>query len=103
MVLERLTRGIPIREFLNVELPRLQTLKVDLAIALEDDSILHIEFQSRNDRRMAYRMGNYHFLLAETYERELRQVVLYVGQDRMQMPSRHDNGGMHYEYDLLDI
>ena len=56
ILIGRLTGGREVVEFLNVELPAMQQRRVDLAMLLADGSILHVEFQSRNDPRMARRM-----------------------------------------------
>lgn len=103
ILIRRLTRGREVVEFLNVELPAMQQRRVDLAMLLADGSILHVEFQSRNDPRMARRMAMYHLLLSERLERPLRQVVLYVGAARMCMPRELNVGLMRFRYELLDI
>ena len=94
ILIGRLTGGREVVEFLNVELPAIQQRSVDLAMLLADGSILHVEFQSRNDARMARRMAMYHLLLSERFERPLRQVVLYVGAARMCMPRELNSGVM---------
>ena len=75
-LLNRLTGGVAVKEFLNVELPKVQQRRVDLVLSLEDGKILHIEFQSENDRFMPYRMVEYWSLIKRTFKRPLRQVVL---------------------------
>lgn len=51
--LDKLTGGVAVQEFLNVELPRVQQRKVDLLLRLVDGTLLHIESQTRNHRDMA--------------------------------------------------
>jgi hypothetical protein len=58
-LLTQLTGGVPVREFLNVELPKVQDRRVDLLLSLADNTLLHIEIQSSNDARMPYRMLEY--------------------------------------------
>lgn len=53
-LLDQLTGGVKIRAFLNVDLARVLERRADLVILLEDGTILHIEFQSTNDKDMAY-------------------------------------------------
>ncbi len=102
-LLTRLTGGVPIVGFLNVELPKVQQRRVDLLLLLADDSILHLEFQSRNDRAMAYRVAAYHLLIALRHRKPVRHVVLYVGQKPMRMASRLDTGSMQFACEMLDI
>ncbi len=57
-LLNTLRNGVPIREALNVELPRVQARRADIVYRLDDGCILHIEFQSANDRDIGYRQGS---------------------------------------------
>ncbi|MBM3783625.1 MAG: hypothetical protein FJW30_04650 [Acidobacteria bacterium] len=52
-VLRQFSGGIEVEEFLNVELPAIAGRQADLVARLADGGILHLEFQTRNDRRMA--------------------------------------------------
>ncbi|HUQ93636.1 MAG TPA: hypothetical protein VM120_18285, partial [Bryobacteraceae bacterium] len=92
-LLDQLAGGVAVREVLNVELARVEERRADLVWSLADGTILHVEFQSGNDRDMPYRMGIYCLLLGQKYRRRVRQVVLYVGQPRMRMDDHVDLGG----------
>ncbi len=70
---------------------------------LADGTILHIEFQSANDKDMPYREGIYCLLLGQKYRRRVRQVVLYLGQPTMRMEDRVDLGETKSAYRLMDI
>ena len=73
-----------------------------MVLSLQDDTILHIEFQSTN-RYMAYRMLEYWPLIKRRFRRPLRQVVLYVGQPKVTMVSRLDEDELRFGYDVVDI
>ena len=75
-LLDRLTAGVAVREVLNVELARVEERRADLVYLLADETLLHIEFQSDNDKDMPYREGIYCLLLGQKYRRRVRQVVL---------------------------
>lgn len=102
-LLDRLAGGLRVREFLNVEFPKVIERRADLAVLLDDETILHVEFQSHNDKDIAYREGMYCLMIAQKYRRRVRQVVLYVGQPKMRMADRLDLGCTKVEYRLLDI
>jgi hypothetical protein len=102
-LLDQLAGGLRVREFLNVEFPKVIERRADLAVLLEDETILHVEFQSHNDRDIAYREGMYCLMIAQKYRRRVRQVVLYVGQPKMRMVDHLDLGGTKVAYRLLDI
>ena len=102
-LLDQLAGGLRVREFLNVEFPKVIERRADLAVLLDDETILHVEFQSHNDRDIAYREGMYCLMIAQKYRRRVRQVVLYFGQPKMRMADRLDLGGTKVAYRLLDI
>ena len=91
------------KEFLNVELPRVQQRKVDLLLRLVDGTLLHIEFQTRNHRDMAARMGEYYYWLVRKFGCHVRQIVIYTGNGRLTMPSRFDLRGNVHQFELLDL
>ena len=96
--------GIRIKKLLNVELPEVRKRVPDLLLLLEDDSILHIELQTYNDKRIAMRMLEYMLLIKDKYEdREVRQVVVYVGNDKMRMRDSIKWEDLEYRFKLIDI
>ena len=106
VLLDWVTRGAAIREFLTVELPKVLRRRADMVFRLEDHSRLHMEVQARNDKSIGFRMGIYHLLLAEADQRpiaRLRHVVFYIGAAPLRMPSRLFTGPMTFEYEVIDI
>ena len=75
-LLDQLTAGVGVRRILSGELSRVEERRADLVLLLADGTILHIEFQSRNDKDMVYREGIYCLMLGQKYRRRVRQVVL---------------------------
>ena len=102
-LLDQLTGGLKIKAFLNVDLAKVLERRADLVLLLEDETILHLEFQSTNDKDMAYRAGIYCVLLGHRYRCLVRQVVLYTGQAKMRMPDGVDLGDTKISYRLIDI
>jgi len=102
-LLEQLTAGVAVREVLSIELARVEERRADLVLLLAYGAILHIEFQSGNDKDMPYREGIYCLLLSQKYRRRVRQVVLYVGQAKMRMEDHVDLGETKFAYTLMDI
>ncbi|MBM3764187.1 MAG: hypothetical protein FJW32_02240 [Acidobacteria bacterium] len=101
-VMDRAANGVAVRELLNVELAAVLKRRVDLLARLYEESVLHVEFQCRNDARMGKRMGVYHAVLAERYG-EVRSVVLYFGRGPMRMPRGMATRQMTFDYELIDI
>ncbi len=103
VLLDWLTGGAPVRQVLNVEMARVVERRADAVFLLQDDSIFHLEFQTRNDKEMPYREGMYCLLLGRKYRRRIRQAVLYLGEPRMRMTNKLDLGETRVAYSLIDI
>ena len=97
--------GCPIREVLTVEYPAVKTRRPDLVARLANDRLYHLEFQTNNDPTIAWRMLEYGMLIDQTYQQTLLiQQVLYVGQERLNMPYQLiRESRLYYEYQLIDI
>jgi hypothetical protein len=89
--------------WLNVELPKVNNPRIDLLGARPDGELVHLEFQSRSERKLAVRMGEYLFAIAKRYGRIPRQVVLYVGEKRTHMNTRLTSPDLDYRFHLIDI
>jgi hypothetical protein len=92
----------PVSRWLNVELPRVQNQRVDLLAELAAGQLLHIELQSTNDAGMHLRMLEYAVAIWRLTRVFPRQVVLYVGNDRLRTPNTFRSPGIDYRYDLVD-
>jgi hypothetical protein len=103
MLLDLLTGGVPVRQILNVELAKPFERRADSVFLLEDESIFHLEFQTRNDKEMPYREGIYCLLLGKKYRRRIRQAVIYLGEAKMRMQNELDLGQTKVAYTLIDI
>ncbi len=89
--------------WLNGELPKVRNLRVDLLGETPDGELVQIEFQSRNEKRLPYRMGEYLFAIARTHRRMPRQIVLYVGEQPLRMEDRIDGPDLSFRFHLVDI
>jgi hypothetical protein len=81
--------------------------KPDLLKKITDDKgetfVLHIEFQTRNDADMPYRMAEYLVMLLRMYRIPVRQYVIYIGEGTPTMPNTLTNGKSHFHYDVIAI
>jgi hypothetical protein len=89
--------------WLNVELPKVTNLRVDALGELPTGGKIHFEFQSRNDRRFAFRMAEYSFGIARQYGDFPRQIAIYVGSRPMRMKNRIDSPNFSFRFELIDI
>lgn len=65
--------------------------------------ILHLEFQSDNDKRMAARMLVYVALLYEKYQLPVRQYVIYSGRRKMTMSNELAFGSTQHRFEIIDL
>jgi len=79
----------------------------DLLKKITDDKghtfVLHIEFQTSNDAEMPYRMLEYMAMLLRKYKMPVKQYVIYIGEDRVTMPTSLTNGKSIFSYELITI
>jgi predicted transposase YdaD len=101
-LLSQLT-GMEVAQWLNSELPGVRSQRADLLGETADGRLVHVELQSKNDRRMAYRMLDYLVAIERSYRRVPRQLVLYVGKARMRMEKRIVHEGLSFECEIRDI
>ena len=66
-------------------------------------TLIHLELQSTNDRHMAVRMAEYALRVYRKYKKLPEQIVLYVGNRRLQMPDQLKGPTLDYRYKILDI
>lgn len=101
-LLSRLGIPHPLR-LLPTEYSALVNRRPDWVARGSDGTIYHLEFQSFNDRQMDRRMFDAWYLLERTYGTAPWQIVLYAGEEKMNMPAGFTRRGVRYEYDLVDI
>ncbi|MEO2065161.1 MAG: hypothetical protein ABGX17_01515 [Desulfurobacteriaceae bacterium] len=84
--------------------PTVKERKADFVAELEDGSIFHLELQTYPDKKMPFRMLEYYLLLMQTYpDREINQMVLYVGEGAPRMVNSIKRKRLSYSYELRDI
>ena len=101
----QLLSGTSIVQWLDVELPKSQNLRMDLLGEDPYGKLHHFELQSQNDRGINLRMGEYKLGTKRLTDKFPRQFVLYVGEAPMNMPSElvDEDGDLLVRYRLLDI
>jgi hypothetical protein len=95
--------GTAIARWLDVELPKVQNLRLDLLGETVGDELIHLELQSGNDARMPLRMAEYCLGVFHLFGRFPRQVLLYVGEAPLKMATKLSGGGLSFEYQAVDI
>ncbi len=68
-----------------------------------EEYLLQVEFQSTNDNKMAARMLEYAGILRRKHEMRLRQYVLYIGNEPLDIPDEIDDPDLWFRYNLIDL
>ena len=101
----QLLSGTSIVQWLDVELPKTQNLRMDLLGEDPNGKLHHFEVQSQNDGGINLRMGEYKLGTKRLTGRFAKQFVLYVGEAPMNMPTelKDEDGDFLARYRLVDI
>jgi hypothetical protein len=92
-----------IKEILDITFPKVEERKVDLLTRLEDDTLFHLEIQSIYDKTMPERMLQYALLIYEKYKEFPKQLVLYVGEEKLKIKNNIKTKNLVYNYEVRDI
>ena len=96
--------GMPrVKQWLNVELPTIRNLRVDLLGWMENGELLPIEVQSTNSNAIQLRMVEYAIAITRIVGTYPRQLLLFVGNERLRMKPEFKAAGMDFHYHQLDI
>jgi hypothetical protein len=95
--------GTAVAKWLDVELPKVQKVRLDLLGETVDDELIHLELQSGNDSAMPLRMAEYCLGVFRLFGRFPQQVLLYVGEEPLRMATELRGGGLSFHYEAVDI
>lgn len=65
--------------------------------------ILHVEFETKAQRVMVYRVSEYHGILLKKYRLPVYHVVVYLGERRPNMPTQLKQEEVFTGFELIDI
>src|SRR6266851_6295737 len=95
--------GTTIAKWLNVELPKVQNLRLDLLGEAVDGSLVHVELQSGNDPTRPLRMLEYCAGVYRLFDKFPLQILLYVGEAPLRMDSELRGPNQWFRYKPVDI
>jgi predicted transposase/invertase (TIGR01784 family) len=65
--------------------------------------VLHLEWQSQNEKDMVYRMAEYAVMLQRRYRIPVKQYVLFIGKGRVTMSTSIDYENLKFWYRILSL
>ena len=97
--------------YLDVNFQTIESKESDLIFEsiLEDtEVILHVEFQSDNDKVMVYRMLRYLTEIYNQYRKPIYQVLIYAGKAKLNMEDKlyfklAEQSFIDYRYKIIDL
>jgi predicted transposase YdaD len=95
--------GDAVEKWLDIELPKVQNLRMDLLGETVAGNLVHVELQSRNDAAMPLRMAEYCLGVYRLFGKFPRQVLLYVGEEPLRMASELRGPDVWFQYRAIDI
>ncbi len=69
----------------------------------QEKEILHIEFQAINDKKMKFRIGEYHALLWSKYKMPIHHIVVYLGKSKTQMDNNLSDKEIYKGFTLINL
>src|SRR5258708_2708690 len=102
MTIRELTGAVAAR-WLDVELPKVQNLRLDLLCETIDGKLVHVELQSSNDATMPLRMAEYCLGVYRLFGKFPHQILLYVGETPLRMDSELRGPDVSIHYRAIDI
>jgi predicted transposase YdaD len=95
--------GGPVEKWLDIELPKVQNLRMDLLGQTAGGGLVHVELQSGNDAAMPLRMAEYCLGVFRLFDKFPRQVLVYVGEAPLRMDSELRGDDVWFRYRVIDI
>lgn len=96
--------GRGVKRWTNVELPLVNAPRVDLLGVLDDDSLLHLEMQGYDEAELVWHMLMRKAQIRAANEgRSPTQVVVWVGDAPLTLPSQIREPGLDFSVRMVDI
>lgn len=95
--------GEDIAEWLNIELPKVSNLRMDMLVRTVSGKLVHLELQSGNDKGMGLRQLEYYLGVQRMMQEHVRQIVLYLGPEPLNMPSQFQTPSLDFRWEVADI
>ncbi len=93
----------PLQEKISKTIEREVDFLYKIETASKEIKILHLEFQSENDKNMIFRMQEYHGLIQKKYKLPIVRYVIYLGSAKFNMRSQLNSDEIFTGFDYISI
>lgn len=90
-------------EWLDVQQPIVSNRLGDSLARTSDGGLVHIEFQSRNDPDMPFRMLDYYVGYRRIYGEGVRQVLVYIGPQPLRMAAEFVDEHTRHSFRVVNV
>ena len=90
---------------IDTTVKRTQERRMDFACRVlgKEEYIIQIEFQTKNDSLIHYRMLDYYEVLARNEDIPVKQLLIYVGKDKMTMKDCIEHPNLKFNFIIANI
>ena len=67
------------------------------------DYILHIEFQTTDEKEMNYRMHEYYGMLLRKYKLNTHQYIIFIGEGKATMERKIERKNLSFAFDVINM
>jgi hypothetical protein len=90
---------------IDTTVKRTQERRMDFACRVlgNEDYIIQIEFQTKNDTLIHYRMLDYYEVLARSENLSVKQLLIYVGKEKMTMKNSIEHPILNFNFKIANL
>ena len=103
------TLGVKIKHFRPLKEKMQTTIEREMDFFYEvetedgEEFILHLEFETKNNPEMVYRIGEYHGIELRMRKMKIRHVIIYLGTEIPTMATKLKAEEIYYGFDLVNV
>ena len=102
-IVSKLLFGGPVVEWLDAEQPKVTNRRGDVLAKTSDGRLHHVEFQTRNDPEMPFRMLEYYVGYRRRWRDHIEQVLLYAGKEPLRMKDVFQSPTTRHAYRIVNV
>ncbi|MEO5355939.1 MAG: hypothetical protein H7844_01410 [Nitrospirae bacterium YQR-1] len=99
----KILTGYDTCKFIDVQFPDIQLREPDLVLEVPDGNLFQVEIQGGNQNNMLERMYLYSGFIFNQHKKLPIQIVLYIGNEPLNMKCHMENKYVKYSYKVIDI
>jgi hypothetical protein len=99
----KIKRFRPLKEKMQTTIEREMDFFYEIFTENDEVFILHLEFETKDNSEMIYRVGEYHGMALRRKKMEIRHVVIYLGEKTPKMRTSLEPKQVYKGFDLVNV